>query len=661
MLQIKKLGVVIVLIALVTSLFVGVITNTTSTQETVTDYSFVADMSQTFNYSEEPNYTQFNPTSNYTGYLLSNETAPGVAYTESGSPSNYRMATDQSTNTNTLAMSTVTPDSTLVRAQSVAENNNIRTWLDPANPNTSGGWMDDVIFMQNPNVITLQSLIDNAVSSAPPETRRVILSFQSGETVTSFNIDRNRVVYNNLNRTMMNQLWEASGDYRDEIYGANYDWWTRTNDYIQQAGQNTNDNYPISYDIQQEAAYIYVNGTYYNINVNDTYILWKSSTGNVIHRNYNHPAGSSGTWTTETFNEDWTTNVYITYDAYQQSYIKINDGVRINNTNTSLTTNWSNSNDNSSIDIIFGKNNDYAMSNTFTLNYEGGTNRELTLSRFDNASVTLTDGMDVYNLGTWDYFLVHIDALGGQLSVYPVSSFTNYTQYTTSNTPLVLGSDSYIAIPTGVIQSISWDAVDTDENIPDGGFASFTFSVGNTVIRDSYRLLMIDPSIDINSYFTTANADGWRLNFYSFAMQGSSMSVNGQTLPVENGRITVGDWTLPLNNVYISYDKLTNHVYFTFAKERTTVDLGEWTTSVVSFNGIWFFNTSYYEAFITEQTITDIQWTKLPPMGTVALIFIAVTIILMAIGIKKIGFGLSDYIITLVSLAVALCFLEAFI
>ena len=48
-------------------------------------------------------------------------------------------------------------------------------------------------------------------------------------------------------------------------------------------------------------------------------------------------------------------------------------------------------------------------------------------------------------------------------------------------------------------------------------------------------------------------------------------------------------------------------------------------------------------------------------MGTVALIFIAVTIILMAIGIKKIGFGLSDYIITLVSLAVALCFLEAFI
>lgn len=658
MIQIKKLGVVIVLVSLVASLFIGVLTNTTSSNETVTDYSYVADMSQTFNYSEQPNYTQYNPTSNYTGYLLSNETAPGVSYTESGSPSNYRMATDQSTNTSTLAMNTVTPNSSLVRANSVVENNNIRTWLDPSNPNPSGGYMYDVVFMQNPNVITLQALIDNVVSSAPPETRRIIMSFQSGDTVTSLGIDRNRVVYNNLARTNMTQLWVESSDYHDEIYGSNYDWWTRSNDYIQQAGQNVNNNYPISYDIQQHAAYIYVNGTYYNINVNDTYILWKSSTGNVIHRNYNSTTTS---WTQETYDEEWTTNVYITYDAYQQSYIKINDGVRINNTNSALTTNWSNSNDNSSIDIVFGKNNDYLMSNTFTLNYEGGTTKTLTLARVNDGSVTLTDGGTSHSLGTWDQFLVRINALDGQLSVYPVTSFTNYTQYTIADTPLTINSQSYISIPAGVIQSISWGAVDTDVNVPGDNLTSFTFSVGNTTIRDSYRLLMVNPSIDINNYFTTANADGWRLNFYSFALQGTSMTVNGQTFTVENGRITVGDWTLPLNNVYISYDKLTGHVYFTFAKEKTTVDLGEWTTSVVAFDGIWFFNTSYYEAYITEQTNTTIQWMKIPPMGTVALIFIAITIILMAIGIKKFGFELSDYIVTIVSLVIALCMLEAFI
>ena len=63
----------------------------------------------------------------------------------------------------------------------------------------------------------------------------------------------------------------------------------------------------------------------------------------------------------------------------------------------------------------------------------------------------------------------------------------------------------------------------------------------------------------------------------------------------------------------------------------------------------------------TTTTSTDIQWTKIPPFGTVALFFIGITAILMAIGIKKFGFELPDYIITITALAVAFCVLEAFI
>lgn len=662
MLQIKKLGVVIVLIALITSLFIGVITNTTSEIQTVTKYEYVTDMSQTFSYSEQPNYLQFNPTSNYTGYILSNGNAPGVAYTESNSPSNYRMAVDRDSNTNTVEMSTFTPDSSLTMPNSVVNYDDTRVRNTPAVNQTTM----KRILISNPNVIPLRSVIERVTTGMPADTRTVTLTFNSGTDVNisdyPYTIDLNRTFY--LNKTIsrlesLEGIW-WTGPTPVDYYGAAYDYRTVSfADRDQVIDHYITNSYSIVYNVAQNSANMNNNGTYRAIDIDETYVMWLGSSSDVIFHQYVSPDNTYGP--TVTVDEPWTNRLWVTYDAYEQSYIKINDGVRISNTNNTLTTNWSNQNSNASLDIIFGKNNETLMDNTFTLNYEGNVGKTLNVSRTNNGNVLLTDNGSSYNLGTWDYLLFRINALDGRLLVYPVSSFTNYTQYITANSPLVIGSTTYLTIPSGVINSISWDAVGTDPNIENGGYTSFTFSISNTTIRDSNRLLMVNPSIDINNFFKTANADGWRLNFYSFGMQGSSMTVNGQTFDVSDGNITINGITKPLSNVYVSYDKLTNHVYFTFEKEKYTIDLGEWTTSLISFGGIWFFNTSYYEAHIVDQTNTNIKWTQLPPMGTVSLIFIAITLILMAIGIKKFGFGLSDYIVTLVSLAVAFCFLEAFI
>lgn len=658
----NKLGVVIVLIALVASLFVGVITNTTSETKTVTDYSYVADMSQTFNYSNEPAYLQYNPASNYTGYSLSNEMNAGVAYTEASSPSNYKMITDKSSNTTILEMSDVTSDPTLYRGNSVCIFNNI---LDIYQSGSPMGWTENWYFMVNPNVISLSGLFNIAKQSAPAGTKTITMRFLSGttENVSGVGYDINRVVYNNLDYTVMNKLWENTEDYTKEYLGGNYDYWTRSGHYVQTPNDVVyNPSYPITFNIQTNSATVNRNGAISPIDMATTYVLWKSS-GDVINRTYDHPPGSSGSYSTRTINADWTTRVYLTFDAYQQTYIKINDGVRINNTDTSLTTNWSNGNDNGVIDIVFGKNNDTGMENTFTLNYDGDTDPQFTLSRYANGNVTLQYGGELYTIGTWDYFLLRFNAMEGWLAAYPVTSFTNYTQFTASGTQLILDPDydpesqiptGALAIPTGVIQGITWNAVSMSPT-------SFTFSVSDTTIRDTFQLLMVNPSINIADYFIEADNDGWRLNFYSFATYGDSITINGRTFPVADGKITVNDRSYKLTNIYVSYDDLTGHIYLTFVNDRITIDLGDRTTSVVSMSGTWFFSTAYYEADITQRTETNIQWTRLPPMGTVSLVFIGITLLLSAVAIKKLGFTLPDYIVTVTSVAVAFCLMEVFI
>lgn len=653
----NKLGVVIVLIALIASLFIGVITNTTTSTTTVTDYSYVADMSQTFNYSNEPAYIEYDPTSNYTGYALSNGLSAGVAYTEASSPSNYKMTTDRSTNTTSLDLNTVTPNPTYTVLSSACVYNAFEeVFINPPSPLP---FTDTYLWAKDPNVVTLRQLISTFTASAPAGTNTITMRFMDGvnETESGYGLDINRVVYVNTD----NFLYTALGPWRyidpqdrsPMVDNATYQ--TGSYEYIQNDAQPTvlNTSYPIVYDIQRDSAYINKNGAYQSINVESIYVIWASSNVYKSERITTTMEGHGDPVFTE-IDADWTTNVYCTYDSYQQSYIKINDGVRINNTNTALTTIWSNDNDNGLIDIVFGKNNDLGMSNTFTLDYEGDNDAQLTISRYDNGNVTISYNGNDYNLGTWNYFLLRFNAMEGTLAAYPVTSFTNYTQFTPSNNPLNFGSSQYVTIPTGVIQSITWDAV--SEVI-----SSFTFSVSDTVIRDTFQLLMINPSIDIGNYFAEADAEGWRLNFYSFGTVGTSMTINGVTYPISDGRITINNKSYKLTNIYVSYDILTDHISITFVNDRITLDLGERTTSVISMQGSWFFNTGYYDADIVQRTDTKIQWSRLPPMGTVSLIFIGITLLLMAVAIKKFGFTMTDYIVTITSVAVAFCLMEVFI
>ena len=630
MLQIKKLGVVIVLIALVTSLFLGVLTNTTSSTETVTEYEYVADMSQTFNYSNLPDYTEYNPIANYSGYVRSDNRSSGVGFTAATGASNYRMANEITSTTDTQTIDS------LVTTDTVHADSRLIYLVD--NPDVNHYTS---VFNEKPYFKQLSDVIDAVVLTAPAGTTQIHIGVQSGSSDPTYGIDYNLVAYIDSSPFYEVNLGERLVYGSDEIIGP------LIPNYATSSGFGE-----ILYDMQTSTTKIPdTNGNYYSVNPQNVYMVWKNPSYAVKERILTLPA----TVSEPTLSGTWTTNLYLTYDTITYSFMKVNDGVYINNTDNTLTTDWSNGEDNGIVDIVFGKNPNVSdMSNTFTLVYQNPSdNRSVAVSRTGAASNELTVGGVTYNLGIWDYFLIRFNAMEGTVTAYPVTSFTNYTQFTISETALATGT-----IPTGIIDSISWDAVTSDG---DGDPESYYFTVSDTTVFATSRLLMVNPSIDINDYFNNADNEGWRLNFYSFVTQGSSMTINGTTYPVEDGKITIDSQSFRLNNVYVSYDTLTDHVSITFVNDRYTVDLGQWTSSVISFTGTWFFNTAYYEADITTQTDTSIQWTKLPPMGTVSLFFIAITLILMAVGIKKIGFGMTDYIVTLVSLAVALCFLEAFI
>lgn len=675
MIQINKLGVVIVLISLIASLFIGVITNTTTETSTVTDYNYVADVSQTFNYSDMPDYMEYNPSANYSGYLRSDGRSSGVAFTTATGASNYRMADEvTSVSNSTYDITNLISDNTDV------SHSNLSYVALPYQVVTDTDWNVHYLSMMNAHGQLLSTLIEKINEIKPATTQTYTVTFKSGTLAAgqSLGLDSNMVSF--CKTGTLGGIIYSSDSYGVNPYYMPYiangqfgnKWYISLNNDMSRSTHlmgssslidNSNNTVSLTYDVLTNTAYRTVNGVTSVIDPTQYTVYWYAN-GLVDKVNFEH---SNTTYT------GFTTNIYVAYETTTYSYMKINDGVRINNTDSTLTTNWTNGNANGIVDVVFGKNNSSLMGNGWTLGYSDqawdnviwGLIREndgpnyLNYDYYGNGSLERTQ----YELGIWDHLLIRFNAIEGKLSVYPVTDFNSYTDFTISNNPLILDDDEYLTIPTGDISSITWHSVTTDpgalaEN--GDGLTSYTITVSDTTVALANKLLMVDPSITISDYFTDANTNGWRLNFYSFAKQGTSMTINGNTYPVSDGKITVGDKSYKLNNIYVSYDTLTDHIYLTFAKSNTKVDLGQMTTDTISMAGVWFFSTAYYDAEVTTSTTTQIQWTKIPPMGTVALIFIGITAVLMAFGIKKIGFTTPDYMVTIIAIVVAFGILEVF-
>ena len=90
------LGVTIAVIALLGGVLLGSLLNVSSHDQSTTKYEYVSDISGLFDVSNEPQYIDFNPVTNYTGYTNATtdiNDPSGVLFDHSTISNNYRMIT----------------------------------------------------------------------------------------------------------------------------------------------------------------------------------------------------------------------------------------------------------------------------------------------------------------------------------------------------------------------------------------------------------------------------------------------------------------------------------------------------------------------------------------------------------------------------------------
>lgn len=223
----------------------------------------------------------------------------------------------------------------------------------------------------------------------------------------------------------------------------------------------------------------------------------------------------------------------------------------------------------------------------------------------ESGNITVTDGNQTLNMGAWRGIQLNINATDGYLRVTPSNSLS-------FTAPIEMGAttksiDNWYS--GGTITSLAFSTT---------GQSPYWQITRTTVFLDTFNAVMNDPALDITQYFP--DLENWRLNFFSFATYGDSMTINNVLFTVNrlNGTVT---WELPteddetvqytqtLTNIYISNKEVngSDHLILTFVNNGSEYDLGEKVSNTVSFGGLWFFTTGLYDAVTVIESYYDWQ------------------------------------------------------
>lgn len=206
-----------------------------------------------------------------------------------------------------------------------------------------------------------------------------------------------------------------------------------------------------------------------------------------------------------------------------------------------------------------------------------------------------------------------------------------------------------------------------------------------TTWLNTYGFVMVDPSLNIYTLFPDFN--DLRLNLYSFAYYGDSMTINGHTFPMD-GSIIGSFWILPkgspiydqdnqitgyvqedtisqegvrgavelkptLNNVYITWadsqsqEESDRVCYLTFVNDNRTVNMGTYAIGdmAISFGGVWYFTTAIYEPYTGYETKYTMDWDSPFNLDKGAFLLIFMSIVILCFLVMNVFYkpGLLDY------------------
>lgn len=548
-------GACICVLALLGTAIGGFVLNVHEDQREVTKYNFIADVSGLFSYSDAPEYIEYNPSSNYVGYTLG-----AVEYTQSPTANNYRYIS--------TAGSTTTESRTITDTSDYPDDyNNFGTdalalWNGTINfgePDDSFGGFEYNVGLNGTNSKTMTRLTN-------------ILNDLTGDNLALYQSIEITITQNETYPVMF-----YAGNWTEISSGGVSVFYTTLNE------NNTMPDRLFYNSVSNQV------DAYRNDN-----LIWTSSSDNV------------GVFLAYGINEYGYLNIVDTsatlsatltgFPSY--AYMQPSAGVRA--TDTEAT--WQNGYENSVIEVKVTRNGDYPGSSAqFLILTIGDFELRVYKNTGDSSlNVRYEDNIvRIVHLGDWLGVQIRIDGLSGSITLTP----TNDVDLTRTTEPTTYSTIIENVLPIGTINEFKVKTLAP-------GVPSLKFQVTDTrVFLNTYNTVMIDPSLTISDYFP--NYSDYRLNFYSFALLGSSMSINGQNCPInkDNGTITFTnvagfEFTKKLENLYITFNE--GRTYLTFVNDGTTYDLGETTTTTISFVGWWYFTTGLYE--ITEGIETFWNW-----------------------------------------------------
>lgn len=497
-------GFVVVIAAILGTVLIGYVLTVETSTETATEFEETADITGLFNTSAEPEYLEYEPPANWTGYRSgSNYWLSGIDYDVSERATPYIVPQQDRTATfSGVVTGNDNPYSTSYLF--------FRSWATGAQ-------------VVNPKLVSLASVVEGLALS---------------DDIT------------------MLDIWTASGGPIVTGYS----------EYFPSVPVPTSQRY-LATDPDTRHIVINLNDT------NKRTALYNSD-GQVTNA---LPLSSVGVF----YGGDLDLTGDFTYQGTRDLpiiYMDPSGGVSVTDPNVS----WSNGYENSELTVIIER--------------PGTLHFEVDLTNGEGLDVTVSaQSVDVSNYGgspihfsvadAWEHFALRFDFLAGSVEFLPIVSWVDFASYTTAP-----GTTYYQAV-RGVTDSITFHST----------AAGARFGIADTIVYlDTSKVVMQNPHIDITDYWPDPNG---RVQFNGYAMYGQSVTVNGQTFAVDDGKITVDGTQYELSNLRVEY--LDGKTTMTIGAR--SFDLGATASHLISYAGTWYFTASYWEAVEVDKTVYDWQ------------------------------------------------------
>lgn len=313
-------------------------------------------------------------------------------------------------------------------------------------------------------------------------------------------------------------------------------------------------------------------------------------------------------------------------------YMDPTKGLNIKSTNLGNVT-WNNEYENGIIKILFRAGETFqTYHNEFTI-----SGNDVAVDYTDGKFSVSLNGGDPVDIGRWRNIVLDLNLQNGTLTVIPVRTFNSYTNVELDTTNIPIGE----LVNSTTTNTIVWKPTPN----------SFRFNIYSTdVFLDTYGTVMVNPSLDVQQYFTQLN-NFYRLELRGFTVVGDSLTINGITGSTSGQNITFNDQILSLKNLDVTYadGKVT------VGDGNISVDLGEIQNTVISGIGTWYFTSQLDRGFTESKQIYTWDWGDFIFNNTqFCVIFIGLVIAGLIAGRRVSSFGVVDYAIMGIAIAIAL-------